>query len=102
MSGHRSAWTDPEHVRLASYRSWMDGDRPTVRGPVPGFLDPWRSETAATEAPPATEPGVRRFARYDGYAACRCSCGHLQYADEKPGGKCRFCACADHRPRGAS
>lgn len=101
MSGG-SAWTDPEHVRLASYRSWMDGDRPTVRGPVPEFLDPWRGESVATEAPVPRKPGRLSSARHDDYAACRCLCGHLQYRNDQPGGKCQFCACTAHVARGAA
>ena len=102
MSEHRSAWTDPEHVRLASYRSWIDGDRPTVRGPVPEFLDPWRTETVSTETPPQHDPDRPRLPRPDDYAAHRCLCGHLQYANQEPGETCQFCACADHRARGAA
>ena len=39
----------------------------------------------------------------DRYAAARCECRHLVYADDTPGDSCRFgleglCDCADHRP----
>ena len=40
--------------------------------------------------------------RYDDYAEHRCECGHLQYANQEPGGNCQFCACSDHRARGAT
>ena len=36
--------------------------------------------------------------RHDDYAVHRCECGHLVYADETPGGRCRFCECGNHRP----
>ena len=101
MSEHRSAWSDPEHVRLASYRSWMDGDRVAIRGPVPPFLDPWRTE-ADTEPAPQREPGRRLSPRHDDYAEHRCTCGHLQYDGQEPGGSCEWCACSDHRARSAA
>jgi len=41
--------------------------------------------------------GPKGFARHDDYAAFRCACGHLIYADDTPGGNCRFCECTDHR-----
>ena len=37
------------------------------------------------------------LARHDEYAAHRCKCDHLLYADDTPGGNCRFCPCTDHR-----
>lgn len=43
----------------------------------------------------------RTFASYDLYAAHRCACKHLIYADETPGGSCRFCECTSHTPGGA-
>ena len=97
----RSAWSDPEHVRLASYRSWMDGDRVAIRGPVPSFLDPWRTEAGAEPAP-QREPGRRLPPRHDDYAEHRCQCQHLVYEDDTVGGKCRVCPCEDHRPAGAA
>jgi hypothetical protein len=35
----------------------------------------------------------------DIYAHRRCRCGHILYADQKPGDRCLFCTCPDHRPR---
>jgi hypothetical protein len=34
----------------------------------------------------------------DDYAEHRCKCRHLVYADDQPGGQCRWCGCTDHRP----
>jgi len=44
--------------------------------------------------------GPKGYACHDAYAARRCECGHLQYADETPGGSCRFRPCTDHRAAG--
>jgi hypothetical protein len=41
-------------------------------------------------------PRTRRTG-YDPYAGYRCTCKHLVYADDQPGGKCRFCGCTDHQ-----
>jgi hypothetical protein len=40
---YRSAWTDPEFVRLSSYASWWDrnANGPAVRSPVPREEDVW-------------------------------------------------------------
>jgi hypothetical protein len=41
----RSAWSDPDHVRLAMYRSWWDENVGTsARGPLPAGEDPWISD----------------------------------------------------------
>lgn len=47
--------------------------------------------------PPKGGRGLSRS--LDDYAAHRCQCGHLLYANQQPGSKCLFCSCADHRPR---
>jgi hypothetical protein len=41
---YKTAWLDPDHVRLASYLSWWDVNAagPAVRGPLPAGEDPWR------------------------------------------------------------
>jgi len=39
-----------------------------------------------------------KLTRHDDYAAHRCECGHIVYADEQPGCRYRFCSCANHRP----
>lgn len=42
----------------------------------------------------------------DPYAAHRCGCGHIVYADDQPGERCRWnyvgagCGCTDHRVAG--
>jgi len=48
-------------------------------------------------------PPKTRTPSYDPYAASRCGCRHLVYADDRPGGECRWplCNCADHRPKGS-
>jgi hypothetical protein len=43
-----------------------------------------------------------RLPGYDPYAFARCLCKHLVYQDDRPGGSCRFCDCADHRPAGSA
>jgi hypothetical protein len=41
----RSAWADPEHVRLAMFRSWWDqGTGPALRGPLVPREDPWSAD----------------------------------------------------------
>ena len=40
--------------------------------------------------------GPRGYVRHDDYAAQRCECGHLVYADDGAGDSCRFCACLAH------
>jgi hypothetical protein len=42
---------------------------------------------------------------HDPYAAHRCECGHLVYADDVIGMQCRWfreggCRCVNHRPKG--
>ena len=51
MSGQsfRSAWSDPDHVRLAMYRSWWD-EGASDRGPLPAGEDPWQAESLAAKA----------------------------------------------------
>ena len=51
MSGQpfRSAWSDPDHVRLAMYRSWMD-EGASDRGPLPAGEDPWQAEAIVAKA----------------------------------------------------
>jgi hypothetical protein len=61
-----------------------------------------RAEPAVAQVTEGESVMPPRMASYDPYAAHRCSCGHLQYADQKPGDKCRFCDCSDHRPAGAA
>jgi hypothetical protein len=54
----RTAWTDPEHVRLAMNRSpWDQNANPVEHGPLPPAEDPWLmpeqpegAQDAATEA----------------------------------------------------
>jgi hypothetical protein len=98
----KTAWMDPDHVRLASYRSPDDGTKVAQRGALPPFLDPWLGESIPEPLPgiPEQQPGQRGYGRHDDYAAHRCSCKHLVYADQVPGGSCRFCSCASHRPAG--
>lgn len=93
----KTAWTDPEYVRLASYRSPWDQGCPALRGSLPPFLDPWLGDSVPGQDEPQKP---RDFTRGDDYAASRCGCKHLVYADEQRGGSCRFCSCADHRPGG--
>lgn len=92
----RSAWTDPEFVRLASYRSWWDAGTST-RGPLADGENPWLTdehpEVTTVNAAPVPRP---RLARADEYASQRCSCTHIAYADEYDGGFCRFCKCSEH------
>ena len=44
-----SAWSDPDHVRLAAYRSWWDAGA-SDRGPLPDGEDPWQVESLAAKA----------------------------------------------------
>ena len=44
--------------------------------------------------------GPKGYARVDDYAAWRCLCKHIVYANDVPGGPCQFCACTDHRAAG--
>jgi hypothetical protein len=44
----------------------------------------------------AVEHDRRTYTRQDTFAPDRCSCGHLVYADDMPGGGCRFCDCTGH------
>jgi hypothetical protein len=39
----RTAWTDPEHMRLQAFRSWWDENSagPAERGPLPPGQDLW-------------------------------------------------------------
>lgn len=44
MNGQpKTAWTDPEHMRLCSWLSWWDrnANGPAARGPLPELADPW-------------------------------------------------------------
>lgn len=94
---YRSAWIDPDHVRLASYRSWWD-EGTSERGPLPEDQDPWLTDEHPEDATAKAAPQPRPILpRADEYAARRCLCGHIQYADEYDGGFCRFCKCCDHR-----
>jgi hypothetical protein len=43
-----------------------------------------------------TRPHAPEYESHDPYAAHRCACGHLVYADDSPGGPCRFCPCQSH------
>jgi hypothetical protein len=126
MSGQpfRSAWSDPDHVRLAQFRSWWDAGA-SDRGPLPAGEDPWQAESLAAKAasilgisldevrqqvsPGSSdgspqsggEPvvtGPKGYPRHDDYAAWRCLCGHIFYLSDQLGAQCRFCACPDHRP----
>jgi hypothetical protein len=45
----RSAWSDPDHVRLAQFRSWWDAGA-SDRGPLPAAEDPWQAEPLAAKA----------------------------------------------------
>ena len=44
-------------------------------------------------------PKTSRPASYDALAADRCSCNHLVYTDDEPGGECRWdrCVCTNHQ-----
>jgi hypothetical protein len=47
MSGaarYKSAWLEPDHVRLEACKSWWDrnANGPAARGPLPADQDPWR------------------------------------------------------------
>jgi hypothetical protein len=96
----KSAWTDPEHVRMASYRSPWDGTRLAMRGAIPPAIDPWADGTEPGAR--SQQEGRRGYARYDEYEAYRCSCGHIVYLSDQVGGRCQFCACDNHRPAGTS
>ena len=52
MSGQsfRSAWSDPDHVRLAQFRSWWDAGA-SDRGPLPAAEDLWQAEPGPQMAP---------------------------------------------------
>ncbi len=51
-SAFRSAWADPEHVRLSMFRSWWDvAIGHVARGPLPPAENPW-------DADPQTAPGA--------------------------------------------
>ncbi len=39
--GYRAAWSDAEHMRLASFRSPGDDSPVVVHGPLPAAEDPW-------------------------------------------------------------
>ena len=42
MTRYRSAWSDPEHVRLAAFRSWWDENSSEPQfGPLPPGEDLW-------------------------------------------------------------
>jgi hypothetical protein len=42
-------------------------------------------------------PKSARSHALDYYAADRCTCNHLVYEDDAPGGECRFCGCENHQ-----
>jgi hypothetical protein len=44
-----SAWSDPDHVRLAQFRSWWDAGA-SDRGPLPDGEDLWQAESLAAKA----------------------------------------------------
>lgn len=50
----------------------------------------------------AIKAGQRTRVNSDTYAASRCACGHLVYANQAHGGSCLFCACDDHRAPAAA
>ena len=43
----KSAWSDPEHVRLAAFRSWWDETGEAHYGPLPAGEDLWRDPQPA-------------------------------------------------------
>lgn len=57
--------------------------------------------TAAQRAVLAAVDVERTHVRSDTYAAHRCACRHLIYPCQEPGGKCLFCDCTSHLPKGA-
>lgn len=57
MSGacrFKSAWADPEHMRLAIGRSWWDVNSggPAQRGPLPEDQNPWLNAAPVPAEPP--------------------------------------------------
>lgn len=96
----RSAWSDPEHVRLAMFRSPGDDSPKAVRDPLPDAENPWLTAEGTAHA-----PAGRRDARpdplpvrSDEYRCVRCpDCKHLLYPGDMDGGFCRMCTCTDHR-----
>ena len=52
-----SAWSDPEHVRLAAFRSWWDEGGDAVYGPLPAGDDPWSGQ--GPQAAPRVKGGSR-------------------------------------------
>lgn len=93
----RSAAADPEFVRLASYRSWWDGTRKADRGALPEGENPWLTDEHPERVPSPQPQGRAHAPRSDEFAAIRCTCKHLVYADEYNGCFCRICKCTDHR-----
>lgn len=94
----RSAWADPEFVRLASYRSWWDGTRKADRGLLPDGENPWLTDEHPERVPSPQPRGRVRTARVDEFAAWRCKCRHLMYEGMYPGCFCLVCKCCDHCP----
>jgi hypothetical protein len=91
---------DPEHVRLAMFRSPGDDSPHAERGPLPDAENPW-----LTDGGSAHVPAGRRAARpdplpvrSDEYRDVRCpDCRHLLYLGDMDGGFCRLCLCTEHR-----
>lgn len=50
----KSAWADPEHMRLAIGRSWWDVNSggPAQRGPLPDSENPWLASPSSVGEPP--------------------------------------------------
>lgn len=96
----KSAWADPEHVRLAMFRSPGDDSPAAVREPLPDAENPWLTAGGTAHVPAgrrAANPDPLP-ARSDEYAAVRCpDCRHLLYAGDMDGGFCRICTCTAHR-----
>lgn len=103
MSGavaFKTAWQDPEHVRLSMFRSPGDDSPKADRGPLPDEENPWLTTGGAAHVP-AGRRGAQPDplpVRSDEYQAVRCpGCQHLLYVGDMDGGFCRICLCTDHR-----
>lgn len=94
----KTAWQDPEHVRLSMFRSPGDDSPAAARGPLPDDENPWIDAEGAAHEPAGRRAPVRLPSRSDEYAAARCRCGHINYLDDMYGGFCRYCTCTDHQP----
>lgn len=96
----KTAWQDPEHVRLSMFRSPGDDSPAAVRGPLPDDENPWIDTEGVAHEPAGRRTAQHLPSRSDEYAGLRCQCRHIVYADDMDGGFCRICKCTEHSAPG--